>query len=354
MDNHPPMKLRRRRRAFLWGVLMILTVSVALPTAVTWVAAQDAEHANPRAEFWRAVRQGAAGFSTVRGPQANVLIDSRGEDWRLLRNGPVAGFGAVAMGSMVLLLLLYSILHGRVRIEGGRSGRTIPRWSLFNRTLHWYTAILFIVLAITGLSLLYGRAVLIPWLGLDAFAAYAAFAKLVHNYLGPAFAIGVVLILVLWLRFNLPEKTDWQWIKAGGGLLGRGRHPHCGFMNPGEKIFTYGSMLVLGVIVVATGFILDFPNVPQPRATYQLSQLLHDAAALLWITIMLGHIYLGLWGVEGALEGMVSGEVDENWARQHHDLWYEQVKQGTATQEAIRGPQGGGAGTPEPGRPSTV
>ncbi|HHB13432.1 MAG TPA: formate dehydrogenase subunit gamma, partial [Chromatiales bacterium] len=124
--------------------------------------------------------------------------------------------------------------------------------------------------------------------------------------------------------------------------------------NPGEKIFTYGSMLVLGIVVVATGFVLDFPNVPQPRATYQLSQLLHDAAALLWITIMLGHIYLGLWGVEGALEGMVSGEVDENWARQHHDLWYEQVKQGTATQEAIRGPQGGGAGTPEPGRPSTV
>lgn len=339
MDTNVPARKRSRRRVFVWGLVGVLVVSVVLPTVVTFVAAQGVAAENPQAEFWRAVRQGTAGYSAVKGPEANVLIDSRGEDWRNLRNGPVAGWGAAAMGGMVVLLLLYSILHGRVRIEGGRSGRTVPRWSLFNRTLHWYTATLFIVLTITGLSLLYGRAVLIPWMGLEAFSVYAAFSKVVHNYAGPAFALGVLLILVLWLRFNLPERTDWQWLKSGGGLIGRGKHPHCGFMNPGEKIFTYGSMLVLGVVVVLTGFVLDFPNVPQARETYQLSQLLHDAAALLWITIMLGHIYLGLWGVEGALEGMVTGEVDENWAKQHHDLWFEQVKHESAAHEAIRGPQ---------------
>ncbi len=349
METTIAVKRQVRRRVFVWGVFLVLSASVALPTAVTWVAAQAVQDANPQAAFWRAVREGASGYSAVRGPQANVLIDSRGEDWRNLRNGPVAGWGAAAMGGMVVLLLLYSVLHGRVRIEGGRSGRTVERWSVFNRTLHWYTASLFIVLAITGLSLLYGRAVLIPWMGLEAFSVYAAFSKVVHNYVGPAFAVGVVLILLLWLRFNLPERTDWQWIKAGGGLLGKGRHPHCGFMNAGEKIFTYGSMLVLGVVVVVTGFVLDFPNVPQARETYQLSQLLHDAAALAWITVMLGHIYLGLWGVEGALDGMISGEVDENWARQHHDLWYEQVKQADPTREAIRGP-----GQTDPGRSPTA
>jgi formate dehydrogenase subunit gamma len=337
METMIAARLRARRRAFVWGIVLVLAVSVLLPTAVTWVAAQSVSDAKPEAAFWRAVREGASGYSAVRGPEAGVLIDSRGEDWRALRNGPVAGWGAAAMGGVVALLLLYTVLHGRVRIEGGRSGRTVPRWSVFNRTLHWYTAILFIILAITGLSLLYGRAVLIPWMGLEAFSVYAAFSKVVHNYLGPAFAVGVVLILVLWLRFNLPEPTDWQWLKSGGGLIGKGKHPHCGFMNPGEKIFTYGSMLVLGLVVVVTGFILDFPNFPQPRETYQLSQLLHDAAALAWITLMLGHIYLGLWGVEGALEGMVSGEVDENWAKQHHDLWYEQVKREHPARETVRG-----------------
>jgi formate dehydrogenase subunit gamma len=334
-------KRYRTIRIFVWSIVLFVSATMLLPlTGYLYVgivnaevASADQEDTNPRSNFWRAVREGNAGYTTVRGQETNVLIQNGGESWRQWRNGPIITYGAIALGAVAGLLLIYMLLRGQVKLEGGNSGRTVERWSLFMRTLHWYTAILFIILAVTGLSLLFGRAVLIPAMGPEGFAAWAQTAKTIHDYLGPPFAAGVVLMLLLMLPYNLPERTDLKWLAKGGGLLGKGEHPHAGRINAGEKIFTYGSMLILGVVVCVSGLILDFPNYGQLRETMQLANVLHAAASVLWIAIMFGHIYLGLWGVEGTLKAMTRGRVDENWAKQHHDLWYEKVK-GTATKEA--------------------
>ncbi|MDX1604722.1 MAG: formate dehydrogenase subunit gamma [Candidatus Competibacterales bacterium] len=320
---------RTRRRRALWGLLAALLVLVAAaplsgllltdPALAQEAAAQD----NERANFWRAVRDGVGGYSAVQGPEAGVLIQNGGENWRMLREGPVTSYGAyILIGALVLIVLVF-LLFGRARLRGGREYMTVERWSLFDRTLHWFTAITFLILAITGLSLLFGREVLIPYIGKDAFAAYAGFAKDVHNYLGPFFSVALVIELLKWLPHNIPRGVDLIWFLKGGGIVGRG-HPSAGRMNGGEKLW-YWLLFVVGLLLVASGLVLDFPIFGQTRSDMQLAQLIHVAAAIVLIAVALGHIYIGTLGTEGALEGMVTGRVDTRWAKQHHDLWYEEL-----------------------------
>lgn len=348
-------RARRYKRIVLWSIAIILVGSMVLPlgsyvyTGIQSAHAQAVEDSNPRANFWRAVREGDRGYTAVQGQETDVLVQNGGQNWRQLRNGPIATIGGWVLFGIVLVIALFFGLKGPVPLDNGRSGRTVERWSAASRVLHWYTAILFIILAVTGLSLLFGRAVLIPLLGPAGFAAWADVSIGLHNYSGPAFSIGVVLILVFWARHNLPAKGDWSWLVQGGGLLGKGKHPPAGRINAGEKIFTYGAMLTVGVAVVATGYILDFPNYGQTRELMQTASIIHAITSIIWIALMLGHIYLGSVGVEGALEGMSTGRVDENWAKQHHSLWYEEARRQGTTQtagDAARRPGGAARGEP--------
>lgn len=347
-------RARRYKRIFLWSLAVILVGSMVLPlgsyvyTGIQSAHAQAVEESNPRANYWRAVRGGNQGYTSVQGAETGVLMQEGGQNWRQWRNGPIATLGGWGLFLVTLAIALFFGLKGPIPLENGRSGRTVERWSAASRVLHWYTAILFIVLAITGLSMLFGRAVLIPLLGPEGFAAWAQFSISLHNYTGPAFSIGVLLILVFWARYNLPEKGDGQWLAEGGGLLKKGKHPVAGRTNAGEKIFTYGVMLTVGVVVVVSGFILDFPNYGQTRELMQLANIVHAISAIIWMVFMLGHIYLGAVGVEGTLDGMSTGQVDENWAKQHHSRWYEEEasKQGSKVSDA--GQAGAGSVRGEP------
>lgn len=327
INNKPIAARRRRKKVALWSLFVLLAAVLAAPfTAYLLpedVLAQTAQETNERANFWRAVRQGERGYSAVKGPEADVLINNEGQNWRALRNGPVAYYGAWAILGMLGLIIVFYILRGRVRIDGGREGMTVERWTLFDRALHWYTAILFIVLALTGLSLLYGRALLIPYIGKDMFALYASIAKDLHNYLGPFFAVGLVLELLKWIRYNFPTFTDIVWFFKGGGIIGYA-HPSAGRMNAGEKVW-FWLLFWFGLALIASGFVLNFPGYGQTREIMQYSQLIHLVAGLVLIAVAIGHIYIGTLGTEGALEGMVTGRVDTEWARQHHDKWYDDL-----------------------------
>jgi formate dehydrogenase subunit gamma len=314
--------------------LIILGGAILLPLGsyvYTGLSAQAAaaEQSNPRANYWRAVRDGNAGYTAVTGPETGVLIQNGGQNWRQTRNGPVASITPWVLAVVVAALLLFLIVRGQVKLERTPSGRTVPRWNLAERVLHWYTAVLFILLAITGLSLLFGRAVLIPVLGYSGFSGWAQFSIYVHNYLGPFFIVGVVLEIIAWIRLNLPDKTDWEWLKQGGGIVGKGKHPHAGRINAGEKLFTFWiGMVVLGIAVSITGlYLLEWIGSGM-RETMQIANVVHSIASVIYIAIMLGHIYLGAWGVEGAFEAIWKGEVSEEWAKQHHDKWYDEARKG--------------------------
>ncbi|HEX9811934.1 MAG TPA: formate dehydrogenase subunit gamma [Burkholderiales bacterium] len=332
----------RRRRMMAWTIAAILVGSMVFPlSGYVYVAVSDAyaqqqnaagassadKQTNPRANYWRAVRQGYDGYTAASGPYTtNVLIQNGGQNWRQLRNGPASGFSAWILAIVVGAIVLFTIVRGRIKLRhAATSGKTVERWSLNERVLHWYVAVLFIVLSITGLSMLFGREVLIPLLGYAGFGVFANVAIALHNYLGPFFVIGVLLEIIIWFRDMLPEATDWEWLRRGGGFFSKNAsHPSAGRVNAGEKYLTYWLGLVLmGGAVSVTGIMMDFPIFSQVRETMQVSNLIHGIAGIIWISLTLGHIYLGAWSVEGALSGVTNGRVSSEWAREHHDLWYE-------------------------------
>lgn len=334
VKSKTPKTVARRKRIALWTSAIILVGVVVLPlggylyTGLTAQAAAE-EQTNPRANYWRAIREGNTGYTAVVGQETNVLIQNGGQNWRQTRNGPVASITPWVLAVILAAILLFAIVRGQVKLERGPSGRTVQRWGLAERVLHWYTAILFLILAITGLSLLFGRAVLIPVLGASGFSAWAQFSIYVHNYLGPFFVVGVGLEILVWIRHNIPTKTDWEWIRQGGGMFGKGKHPHAGRINAGEKILTFWiGMFILGIAVSVSGLYLLGWVGSGMRETMQTANLVHSIAAILYVSVMLGHIYLGAWGVEGTFQAIWKGEVDEEWAKQHHDLWYKEAKKG--------------------------
>ncbi len=295
----------------------------------------EAAETNPRSDYWRQVRKGVEGYSAVQGQESNELIEGRGQVWRQIRNGPLATYGSWLLGFTLLALSLLYLIRGPLKMAQPR-GMTVPRWSLFERVLHWYTAVLFLLLAFTGLCLLYGRALLIPLMGHEAFASFATLCKAMHNYSGPWFIAGLLLMLAIWFKDNLPRMVDLKWFLEFGGMIGN-KHPSAHRMNGGEKAW-FWTLFVAGIALSVTGLVLDFPNFGQERAFLQVSHVIHLIAALVLISFALGHIYIATLGTEGALQGMINGRVDANWAKQHHDLWYrELMKKGIKAERAKPG-----------------
>lgn len=336
----------RRLRIAMIGIAMMLLAAMVLPltgyvvhgAGQAWAADEKAETSeseakNPRAEYWRAVRQGVEGYTAVQGQETAVLIQNGGENWRSIRNGPVSFLGASAILAVFAILILSHLIIGKSKLDT-RTGQTIPRWTAFERANHWIVAGLFIILAVTGLSLLFGRTVLIPVLGKEGFAAWAGIGKTLHDYLSIPFMVTLVLMLVPWIPRHMFRTHDLVWLKSLGGMLSKG-HPPAGFVNAGEKVWFW--LLFFGSIgMTASGFYLLFPNLGWERDAMQLANVVHSSTAMLLIAVSLGHMYVGSLGTEGALEGMVSGEVDEGWAQQHHSEWYARVKDGTSAAEPER------------------
>ena len=230
-------------------------------------------------------------------------------------------------------------------IDAGPSGKTIERFGSLDRFSHWLMAGSFVVLALTGLNLLYGRYVLLPVIGPEAFSAITTAGKYAHNYLSFAFMIGLALSFLLWVKHNIPSKIDLDWLKAGGGIFSKGVHPPARKFNAGQKMI-FWIVMIGGLSVSMSGIALMFPfqtamfaktfgllnvvgfDLPTQLTALQeqqLNQLWHAIVSLVLMTIIIAHIYIGSVGMEGALDAMNSGKVDRNWAKEHHNLWVKEV-----------------------------
>jgi formate dehydrogenase subunit gamma len=251
--------------------------------------------------------------------KAAVLIQPAGRTWDYFHEVLLHWGGAVVLAGTVVLLGLAYLIIGRIRIAAGRSGQKILRFKAFERFSHWLTAISFVLLGLTGLNITFGKILLLPVVGPDVFSDISEAAKYVHNFTSFAFVAGLVLIVVIFFRDNLLEKVDVDWLKQGGGFI-KNKHAPAGRFNLGEKL-VYWLSLAAGVAVSASGFLLLFPFYGTDIADMQLAQVVHAVVAVLFIALILAHIYIGTLGMEGAFEAMGTGEVDLNWAKEHHDLW---------------------------------
>ncbi|MGB7269831.1 MAG: formate dehydrogenase subunit gamma [Albidovulum sp.] len=317
-------------------------------------------------ELWRAMRFGSADVTASNnGPGADVLIQDGGMTWLEFRKGPLAKWGGYLLLGMLVALALFYALRGKIRLDGVASGRTILRFSAIERFAHWLLGGSFIVLALTGLFMFFGRVAIIPWLGKDAFSTLAIAGKWTHDNVAWAFMLGLVMVTVFWIAHNIPNRHDLKWLAVGGGLFSKGVHPPARKFNAGQKII-FWAVLVLGVSISLSGLSLLFPfempmfaatfaklnaiGLPQlfglgelpsvlgPHQEMQLAQLWHGIVAFVFMAIIIAHIYLGSVGMEGALDAMTTGEVDVQWAKEHHGLWYDEVVQKDASPEAAHKP----------------
>jgi formate dehydrogenase subunit gamma len=261
----------------------------------------------------------AEGRIDIPDTKAAVLIQPAGRTWDYFHEVLLHWGGAIVILGMIVVLGAAYLILGRLRITAGRSGLKVVRFKAFERFSHWLTAVSFVVLGLTGLNITFGKILLLPLVGPDAFSSISQAAKYAHNFTSFSFVAGLLLIIAIFFKDNLPEKVDLEWIKQGGGFI-KNKHAPASRFNPGEKA-VYWLSLAAGIVVSLSGFVLLFPFYETNIADMQIAQAAHAIVAVLFVALILGHIYIGTLGMEGAFEAMGTGEVDLNWAKEHHDVW---------------------------------
>lgn len=324
-------KLSTRLGRWLAAGCLVLASAMPLQASDAPPAQQQAERQQTQpgnnAPMWREVRQDKEHFTTNRGPEAGVLIQTGGDSWRHLRNGPVTTYGGWLLVLVVAAILAFYKVKGPLTNHDPLTGKLIQRFPRVERVVHWITAGSFLVLAVTGLAILFGKHVLIPVLGHSLFGYLMVLGKNVHNFIGPLFFISTLAMIAFWARDNVWQNIDALWISKAGGLL-TGEHVPSGRFNFGEKTWFWIGVAILGMTVSVSGLVLDFPNFGQTRADMQLANIVHAVAAVFMLLLSFGHIYMGTIGVHGAYASMKTGYVDETWAREHHEQWFNDIKAG--------------------------
>jgi formate dehydrogenase subunit gamma len=339
------------RTFFFAALLFFVGVAAAQPASKEDPAPQTPEQAQQQrqltqpgnnAPVWREVQRGEPNYTSIPGREMNVLIQpparflgqdvsiTAGEAWRQFRNGPVTFIGGALVVLVAVVILAFYYVFGPVKLHDKPTGRLIQRFSRLDQVVHWSVAISFCVLGLSGLIMLFGKHVLLPIIGYTLFAWLSALSKNLHNFIAPLFIVSVAAMIVLYVRHNLPKAYDLNFLVNAFGVMAKGKHIPSGKFNGGEKVWFWGGVVVLSVIVTWSGLILLFPNFDQTRAAMQDAWIWHACAALLYIAISFGHIYLGTIGLEGSYQAMRSGYVDETWAKEHHQYWYDEMKARTS------------------------
>ncbi|NJD89438.1 MAG: formate dehydrogenase subunit gamma [Betaproteobacteria bacterium] len=275
-------------------------------------------------------------YASVPGRETNVLIQGAGHEWRKIRNGPVTFYGGIVLLIPLAVLVLFYLAKGPIKVHDPLTGRLIERFSSVERVAHWTMGLSFVVLALTGIVILFGKYILLPIVGHAAFAGLTVLSKNLHNFVGPLFIFALVIFITLFIRENLWKSYDGQWLGKFGGLLS-GEHVPSGKFNAGEKVLFWTLVVGLCTVISVTGLILNFPNWNQGREAMQLANVIHGICAILAMSMACFHIYLGTVGMQGALAAMKTGYVDETWAKEHHQYWYDEVKAGKRPEKVVAG-----------------
>jgi formate dehydrogenase subunit gamma len=307
-------------------------------------AQRNAVQPGNNAPMWRDVAKGVSGATTIPArdnPEAGNLIQgmvqypglsrptNAGEAWRQVRNGFIIPYGGALIAIALLALALFYFTKGTIKQHGADTGRTIERFTYVERAAHWSNAIAFCVLAISGIVMAFGKYFLLPVIGSSLFGWLTYALKNAHNFVGPLFVVSLLIVIFTFARDNLPSKEDITWLLKGGGLFGGKEVPSHRF-NAGEKVVFWAGVFALGLVVVASGLVLNklVPSLIYTRDIMQIANMVHGVSSMMMMALFLGHIYMGTIGMQGAFKAMKTGHVDETWAKEHHELWHDDIKAG--------------------------
>jgi formate dehydrogenase subunit gamma len=313
---------QKQKRVLRVGQLSLL-IGIALITLYTAITlAQSVSNTLPLHDFWSTVREG---------PQELV-----GMTFRDFREEFLKTFGGWLFAVVILIFGAHYLIFGPHRYADPGMSPKMFRFTIGERTLHWFVAISFVILALSGLTLLYGKYILTPVLGKSAFSSLAYILKLLHNFLGPAFVVAVILLVANWWRDGAVFRDhDIEWFKKGGGYFGKDVHAPAGRFSAGQKLW-FWAVILFGLATAGTGLILDFSNFlgnlwglqtdVANKNILRYALIIHETVTVLFVAGLFGHVYMGAFAQPGALGAMLRGEVEENWAKEHHSVWYEEQK----------------------------
>ena len=328
--------------AWIRGIISALMLG-ALVVFATPAAAQQPNSVNPTASAVQEQQllnqlKTIQGLGTIPDTKSYVLEHPAGRAWREFRTVTLLWIAGIAIVGMIIVLALFYLWRGTIKLRSGFSGKTILRFNMLERFVHWLTAVSFIVLGITGLNITFGRSLLLPLMGPEAFSTWSEWAKYSHNYLSFAFTLGVLLMFVMWIGENFPTAADGQWLKEGGGMFDKEdrTHPPAWKFNAGQKLL-YWAVILSSIAMMVTGFALMFPFYGGLTVgSMELAEMFHGAVGALFVALILGHVYIGTIGMEGAFDAMSDGNVDLNWAKEHHNLWVEEELTAARSRGAMR------------------
>jgi formate dehydrogenase subunit gamma len=294
--------------------------------------------------LWADIADGERGYVSIPDKKAGRLIQTQGMEWLDWRADELRRWSSYVVAAMLIGLGGFFAVKGRIQVDSGLSGRLIQRFKLHEVIGHWVTAGSFLLLALTGIWLLYGRPLLMPLMGKDAFAVSAEIGKYMHNFGGFVFMAGLLYIFVMWVRHNLWDRYDWNWIRQAGGFLAKGSHPPADKFNFGQKT-VFWMVMGLGGLLSLSGLNLLMPFwLVDSIEEMQYVQIAHGALGMLMFAAILAHIYIGSVGMQAAFRAMSSGWVDLNWAREHHSVWVDKyMAEGHPERKGPKSPPPGGS-----------
>ncbi|MGS5086034.1 formate dehydrogenase subunit gamma [Hydrogenophaga sp. A37] len=295
------------------------------------------------APMWRDVGKGVTGFSSLplsQAPEAGNLIQpfvqypgsrltNAGEAWRQVRNDWLIPYGGALLFIVLLTLAIFYMTKGPLGGHLKDTGRTIERFTPLERAAHWSNAGAFVALAVSGIVMAFGKFFILPVIGTTLFGWLTFALKNLHNFVGPLFAVSLLIVIVTFIKDNIANAADFVWLSKLGGMLGDKEVPSHRF-NAGEKGLFWWGITIPGIVVVGSGLFLDklLPGMLYLRGDMQIAHMLHIVCALVMMALIMGHIYMGTVGMKGAYSAMKTGHVDEAWAQEHHELWYDDIKAG--------------------------
>ncbi|MDR8525748.1 MULTISPECIES: formate dehydrogenase subunit gamma [Shewanella] len=319
----------------LFAMLVIpLVLSMGLGLSASAMAADEQSSQQQAgktsdADLWRAVKSGESGYTVAKGVETGVLINVVGNEGEIVRNQYLTPVMGITVVGVFAAFLFFYLVNGPSKLSKGFSGKMVLRWTKADLWIHWVMATSCLALIFTGLNIMLGKHVLQPYIGEGLWASLIYGSKTIHDWVGPIFIVSWLLSVVKWMPMQTFKMYDLKWFLVVGGYVNfgpfKGKHPDSGFANAGEKLW-FWSLTLFGLFIAASGLMLVLPGLDLPREASMAALLIHSISAVIIIAFTIVHIWMATVLSEGGMECMVSGYCDENWAIQHHNVWYDEMK----------------------------
>ena len=198
----------------------------------------------------------------------------------------------------------------------------IQRYTANERSNHWFTAILFILLALSGLAMFHPA---MSWL--YALFGGGQWTRILHPFFGVLMFVSFMLLALRMRAHNRFEPGDKQWLRQIDDVLANreDKLPKVGKYNAGQKLLFF-TLVVCMIVLLLSGIVIwrQWFSHLFPIGLIRFSALLHAFFAFVIIMVIIVHIYAGLW-IKGSIGAMTRGFVTYGWARKHHPRWFDEV-----------------------------